>query len=582
MKQALEALAWALVHSLWQLALLGIVAALALRVAGGRRPKIQYLIAFTALGACLVWPLLTLLHGLGAQAAPAGLPGPGPLNLAATVAVTSQTAPVVTWGERATAFLASHLGWVVGAWTLGVFVMAVRMGGGWLATLAWQRTAVAPPEPWPGRCRSLVRTLGVSGRVLLLASTRVATPMVMGLWRPVVLVPAALFTRLPEAYLEALLAHELAHIARWDYGFNLLQSLIEVLCFHHPVVWWLSRRVRTLREHLCDDLAAKAIGEPRRLALALDALDDVQPLLNPMALAAGGGPLFERIQRLVRPQILPGAPGWALAPMLALLAPFAAFAVRAQDAPPIAIQPESVAQIDALAAQEGLDPQLLRSIAWAESGFNPKAKSPLGALGILQVMPETAKKYGATDLSDPKQVAASGAHYLKFLLERYQGDVAKAVAAYNCGHEALDAGQIGAETVGYRALVLDLFQAKAVQPAAPLGEGAVEGTLRLQGNGEVWTADMRFSARGGCDLELLPEPVAGQQAPAYGKITTGSTDAKLGPWRASHPVLMVKIPRGATIRVRCTDPVLGITGETRVKLDNTWKTFAFRMEPRRK
>jgi predicted nucleic acid-binding Zn-ribbon protein len=121
-----------------------------------------------------------------------------------------------------------------------------------------------------------------------------------------VLVPAMLVTRMPPDLLEALLAHELAHIKRHDYLVNLLQSAIEALLFYHPVVWWLSRQIRIEREQIADDLAAVAIGDPRRLALALQALDELQ-LDNPVfpdhqpALAANGGILMTRIQRLIRP-----------------------------------------------------------------------------------------------------------------------------------------------------------------------------------------------------------------------------------------------------------------------------------------
>jgi predicted nucleic acid-binding Zn-ribbon protein len=106
---------------------------------------------------------------------------------------------------------------------------------------------------------------------------------------------------MPAEMLEALLAHELAHIRRLDYVANLVQSLIEVLLFYHPVVWWLSRRIRIEREQIADDLAAEALGHPRRLALALSELARWQSSHPPLALAAQGGSLMTRISRLVQP-----------------------------------------------------------------------------------------------------------------------------------------------------------------------------------------------------------------------------------------------------------------------------------------
>jgi hypothetical protein len=117
--------------------------------------------------------------------------------------------------------------------------------------------------------------------------------------------------------LEALLAHELAHVRRHDYLVNLLQSAIEILLFYHPAVWWLSHRIRIERELIADDLAASALDEPRRLALALSELDLFQ--LSPPQLAPGAigekGKLMSRIKRLVRPQTetLTGSLSWKLA-----------------------------------------------------------------------------------------------------------------------------------------------------------------------------------------------------------------------------------------------------------------------------
>ena len=94
-----------------------------------------------------------------------------------------------------------------------------------------------------------------------------------GWWRPVIFVPAGLLTGMPSDYLEALQAHELAHVQRFDYVVNLIQSAIEMLLFYHPAVWWISRQIRIEREQIADDLAASGLGDTRRLALALQQLD---------------------------------------------------------------------------------------------------------------------------------------------------------------------------------------------------------------------------------------------------------------------------------------------------------------------
>ena len=109
----------------------------------------------------------------------------------------------------------------------------------------------------------------------------------------------------------------MAHIKHHDYLVNLLQNVIETVLFYHPAVWWISNRIRVERELMADDLAARTLGEPRRLALALSELEKLQFSTHHLAQAANGGNLMERIQRLIRPA--PRALNWKAAiPMLGL------------------------------------------------------------------------------------------------------------------------------------------------------------------------------------------------------------------------------------------------------------------------
>ena len=79
--------------------------------------------------------------------------------------------------------------------------------------------------------------------------------------KPVVLLPAAALSGLSPEQLQAILAHELAHVRRHDYLVNLLQSMVETLLFYHPAMWWVSAQVRAEREHCCDDLAVDVCGD---------------------------------------------------------------------------------------------------------------------------------------------------------------------------------------------------------------------------------------------------------------------------------------------------------------------------------
>ena len=120
------------------------------------------------------------------------------------------------------------------------------------------------------------------GRVRLLESTLVDVPTVIGWIKPVILLPASALSGLKPHQLEAILAHELAHIRRHDYLVNLLQTLVETLLFYHPAVWWLSRRIRAERENCCDDLAVSLCGDPYTYAQALADLEELRGPARPL------------------------------------------------------------------------------------------------------------------------------------------------------------------------------------------------------------------------------------------------------------------------------------------------------------
>jgi len=577
MAALIQVLGWALVHALWQGCLLVALAAVCGAALQGRaRHRFHGLVLLL----CLVVPAATGWRFHRPAPPEYGQAERMDLGESASTSRLRMGPPARPLLARWEASLQPRLPLLVALWALGASLMALRLGGGYALSLRWRRRAIPAPGEWQARLEALARRMGLPWPVRLLLAGQGDTPMVLGLWKPVVLVPAALLTSLPPGYLEALLAHELAHVRRLDHLSNLLQGLAETLLFFHPAIWWLSARIRAEREELADNLAARSLGDPRRLALALNALDDLQRTLpHPLfpALAARGGHLLTRIERLLAPKPARGS-SWGL--LTLLLAPCLVLALRATapERPPIGAPAEVVAKLDALAAQEGLDPQLLRSMAWVESGFNTAARSPRGATGLLQVMPGTARTYGAKDLDDPAQVMAAGAKYLRFLLDRYQGDVPKAVAAYNCGEKALDEGRITEEATRYRELVLGVLAVKAVQPEAPLAEGEVQGVLRRGSGGRI-TLQLHASGRGNLNLEILPADGPGVLGTVrIGEKRQDGTYA-VGPWTEFRPrVLLDAAKAGTGLLIRGEDPGNGWHGETRVLLDAPWKTFAFRME----
>src|SRR5262249_9924774 len=141
--------------------------------------------------------------------------------------------------------------------------------------------------------------MGVRRRVRALMSSMVESPSVIGWLRPVILLPPATLMGLTSLQLEAIIAHEIAHIRRYDYLVNMVQMLVETLLFYHPAVWWISKRIRVERELCCDDLAVRFCGNALRYAKALTRLEKLRLSAPTVAMASTGGPLLYRIQRLV-------------------------------------------------------------------------------------------------------------------------------------------------------------------------------------------------------------------------------------------------------------------------------------------
>src|SRR5207237_4946041 len=115
--------------------------------------------------------------------------------------------------------------------------------------------------------------LGLPAAAHVVESALVDVPTVVGWLRPAILLPIAALASLSPEQVEAILAHELAHIRRHDYAVNVLQTFAETLLFYHPAVWWVSKRIRVEREHCCDDVAVAVCGDAVCYAEALATLE---------------------------------------------------------------------------------------------------------------------------------------------------------------------------------------------------------------------------------------------------------------------------------------------------------------------
>ncbi len=315
--EIVEALGWSLLHFLWQGAAVALLLWVLLLVTRKCSAHVRYAaagVAFLAmLGAlaatlAVLWPAAPVSvpdrayvsytpHAAYAVTAPPVLEIP--ISLTPPAMAPAVSAPPEPEAAPLRERIRPALPWCVGFWALGVVVFSLRFLHAWNAVRKW-RTSGTPmlADGWPERFASLCARLNVSRPVKLLTSTAVAVPVVIGWLKPMILLPAGLLTGLSIAQLEAVLAHELAHVRRHDYLVNLLQNIVETLCFYHPAVWWVSRQLRKEREHCCDDIAASLTGGPLDYARALATLEEMRGSLN-LGLSAATGPLLQRIRRLI-------------------------------------------------------------------------------------------------------------------------------------------------------------------------------------------------------------------------------------------------------------------------------------------
>lgn len=357
MSPAAQRIAWVLLHSLWQFALLAGSYALLSHALRKRSAAIRYTMACAMLLAMvLALPITALFvevesvqNNVPVQVAAnrqAAVTGSQPTVIERAAAAPAPSAPLATtstmanpleqipWYERMHGALHPALPWIVAFWLSGVLLLAIKRLGGWVALQRLRRSGTtAPDSKTLQMLKRVSERLGITRNVGLLFSIHVDVPSALGHLKPVILLPVSLLSGLSSKEIEAILAHELAHIRRHDYLVNLIQTTIETLLFYHPAVWWISRRIRCEREHCCDDLAIQSCGN--RLAYAQTLAKLAENTLPAPALAASGGSLIGRIRRIAGLPTAQGASKNWISGLLALLfigaaLPFA-FAVGTTD-----------------------------------------------------------------------------------------------------------------------------------------------------------------------------------------------------------------------------------------------------------
>jgi len=287
------AIGWTVLHSLWEGAIIS--GALAAVLVAVRSPRIRYAAASTAMLMMLIGFSFTFARMMPEKAHVQSFPR-GPAFHTSNTTIGSDRSDFVNPS------LAAVVPWLAPFWIAGVSLIYLRRVTSCISVQRLrQRGVCCVPERWQEELTRLSAQLHISKPILLLESCLTEVPMVLGHFRPLILLPVGLLAGLSPAQIEAILLHELAHIRRHDYLVNVLQRLAEGLLFYHPATWWISRVMRAERENCCDDLVVSINGDAHEYASALAALEQNRLSNLEPAVAATGGNLMKRIRRLLYP-----------------------------------------------------------------------------------------------------------------------------------------------------------------------------------------------------------------------------------------------------------------------------------------
>ncbi|HZW35036.1 MAG TPA: M56 family metallopeptidase [Isosphaeraceae bacterium] len=307
---------WTMLHLWWVGATLGLAAAISRRLARSARSETRYALALVCLGSLaiaavviFVWvfepargsSLISVCAGGGDTSAMAVAPMARMPASEVPERMSSPDRPTEPHRRSVRARLdglAAGLPWL---WLAGTPLNLVLLATGLVGVERIRRSSrFVESGEIPRCCRVLADSLGIACRIGVAVCDRVAAPILIGVVRPLILLPPAAITSWSVEEIEMALLHELAHLKRWDNLVNLSQRLVESLLFFHPVAWWLSGWVRLERELCCDRLVVARLGRPEAYVEMLVAVAAARRAGRPVApaTAMADRQLSTRIRRI--------------------------------------------------------------------------------------------------------------------------------------------------------------------------------------------------------------------------------------------------------------------------------------------
>jgi beta-lactamase regulating signal transducer with metallopeptidase domain len=341
----LQALGWTLVHSLWQLVLIAALLWGILKLVHRSKPAVKYILAVGALVLAVLMGVSTFVYEINEAKNNAAFSADDFQNLVTAPLFSSNAVGMEATTVTITRWINQYIPFLVNIWFLGSLLFLFRLGNS-LSEIRGLRKSSTPVSDFQLEkiAYRLAGKIGVKTDVQLRISQFGISPLTFGTLRPIILLPAGLIFQLSPTQLEAIIAHELAHVKRHDYLINMVLSGLEVIFFYHPCYWWMNQTVKELRENAADDLAIKAGVEPKNLATGLaEVLNFARQNPPELALAAGKkrNPTLLRIKRMLGYQTenYPQTPIISIPMLLTLVLSLGLMASAQQDAPKPLIKP---------------------------------------------------------------------------------------------------------------------------------------------------------------------------------------------------------------------------------------------------
>ena len=328
-----------LIHFWWQGLVVALLTIFLLKVGNFRSPFVRYYITLGGFVLMLACPIITgVIAFENYEAVVKKQPIPIGTRFNAEIPVDSQLITNATISNqnaldngllaRINAVIERFQFPILICWLCGIVLMMMRMSVSWYGCKRLQWSSSSLSKSLARRFDLLKSRMKAPSAVAIRSAKNLNQAVAVGLIKPMVLIPASWLSEIPLKSLEAIVAHELAHIRRFDLWVNMLQRIVESLFFYHPAVWWISRRIRVEREMCCDKIASEAINDPVTYAKTLSQIATIQfDASTNLSFGVNflGGPkmlLLARIKNVLTPDTQPkfgaGVAALSMALLLAL------------------------------------------------------------------------------------------------------------------------------------------------------------------------------------------------------------------------------------------------------------------------